>query len=911
MKKSAYRWYVWVMFAFALIIPFVLPIPIKNNLDKVIPQYEMLRNHSAFFKHNSYLPTLGSVPRDFFASELKIYTLFFVSFPTKLAYYLTYAFKIVLSLLGFVLVRKTFFPDKDKLNFPFALIGLIYGIINIIPTEGLSFAAIPFLLVLIKKIMEKPNFGYYVLLFLYPFLSGFFYFGILTILGILITFIVCLVRKKKAGFVILALIPIVLGYALSDYRLISSFKYDCFKLPELNATFDIAPDMDYAEYYSPRLFREIKEDIGYYGQWAMGYGIDSAVLNYNDIFTIDGDVPHFSLEDYEETFDILGDYTEGTIDIDTDLFKEYDGRFIFADCELDNAEESGFTYLGKYEDEYSPYNVYVYRTTSRFRDKERTEIPYDERMTISYDRDDLFATLEELEQMATAEEADECGRFDELIEKVIDDEALLSTLNSVAEINLYSDFTNEEYAAISDQYYEDTLDYSDEIGNMLCDVANSVYYDELCRYVDSAIVDSYKEYEEMTEEQKEREIKEKSLSDEYNEVMGEEFSYELNGQVLTVTEADYLYEHDLLSDEEYEEVYYGILDNQAQVAGDIYLQLLRLRDEEAQDEDYDNYADYAYEALYFRDYTVKDIKKLIKQLKGNVAYNIWKTRDESILGNSPGFITADDEATFRLIYDPICEIDPEMGYALKWLLDKNLYDLKPGEHKSNAGFTIPFKYFGDAYIFDSPYESATDMFTYVHEFGHFVHMFYEVDDGMFGYSNPDLNEINSQGLEMLFSDKYKDIFDDEDTAEYFEYMGVFRMLDNLVYMAYLSEFEIYAYEHPNVTYDKLCDVYVELGAKYGYDISEDEKNEWVFVPHFFTQPCYSVSYLTSGLTSLELYVMNEENSEEAFEKYMMIQAYPSEYPYRAAMDYAGMTDIFEKRNAKSIINKACAILNRH
>ena len=46
--------------------------------------------------------------------------------------------------------------------------------------------------------------------------------------------------------------------------------------------------LDYEQFYAQELFREIKDDIGYSGEWSAAYGFHPAVLEYNGRATLDG-----------------------------------------------------------------------------------------------------------------------------------------------------------------------------------------------------------------------------------------------------------------------------------------------------------------------------------------------------------------------------------------------------------------------------------------------------------------------------------------------------------------------------------------------------------------------------------------------------------------------------------------------
>ena len=156
--------------------------------------------------------------------------------------------------------------------------------------------------------------------------------------------------------------------------------------------------LSYGEFYSTELFEKAKEDIGYQGEWAVAYGLHPAILEYNDIATLDGYLGFYeqsykeafrkviapALERMPETasyFDTWGaraylysgtdlsivgavrnyQVTDRKIYMNTEAFKTLGGTYIFSRIELENAAEAGFAKLGVYEDEMSPYVLYVYK----------------------------------------------------------------------------------------------------------------------------------------------------------------------------------------------------------------------------------------------------------------------------------------------------------------------------------------------------------------------------------------------------------------------------------------------------------------------------------------------------------------------------------------------------------------------
>lgn len=159
-----------------------------------------------------------------------------------------------------------------------------------------------------------------------------------------------------------------------------------------------ADTLSYGEFYSEELFEKAKEDIGYEGEWSAAYGFHPAILEYNDIATLDGYLGFYEqsyktafreiiapalsrVPESKEYFDTWGaraylysgtdlsivgavrsyQVTDTDIYIDTEAFKELGGSYIFSRILISNEKEAGLMLAGTYEDEASPYTLYVYR----------------------------------------------------------------------------------------------------------------------------------------------------------------------------------------------------------------------------------------------------------------------------------------------------------------------------------------------------------------------------------------------------------------------------------------------------------------------------------------------------------------------------------------------------------------------
>ena len=237
MKKiTQQKWFLWLtkywflfpIAGFLLLEAFVFfyygeksYIAVHDNMDLFLAQFQMLKNTHSFWKHGVEIPFLGGISRDNLPSELSLYSVLYMIFPTYTAYILGLLGKTVIAIVSFRLLAKELYPDKYLTYRPLIyMTGFVYGILNVFPAFGFAFASMPLAAYLFIRIYKKPLKRLYLLLFLFPLVSYFSYVGIF-ILGYAVIAAVWLSikDKKPAWRMVLGIIVLAAGYVVCEYRL--------------------------------------------------------------------------------------------------------------------------------------------------------------------------------------------------------------------------------------------------------------------------------------------------------------------------------------------------------------------------------------------------------------------------------------------------------------------------------------------------------------------------------------------------------------------------------------------------------------------------------------------------------------------------------------------------------------------
>ncbi|WP_027209412.1 DUF6044 family protein [Butyrivibrio hungatei] len=224
-------------------------IGVHDNMDLFIAQFAMLRNTGTFFSHGVSAPFLGGVSRDVLPGEASLYTVLYMIFSPFTAYIVGYVLKLGIAVFSCVLLfvdctilsgekidsffeRARFCLKEEyapELNLAVGA-GFLYGVLNLFPAFGISFASIPLIVYLLRRIYltEKSDdpkrvrkmAGYVVLIFCYPFVSYFSYFGFFILGYLFIAIIWMWIRDKRLSFGLIAgLVALSVGFVVFEYRL--------------------------------------------------------------------------------------------------------------------------------------------------------------------------------------------------------------------------------------------------------------------------------------------------------------------------------------------------------------------------------------------------------------------------------------------------------------------------------------------------------------------------------------------------------------------------------------------------------------------------------------------------------------------------------------------------------------------
>lgn len=531
------------------------------------------------------------------------------------------------------------------------------------------------------------------------------------------------------------------------------------------------------------------------------------------------------------------------------------------------------------------------RETDFFTDQPHADVNYAD---MEYKHIDSKPILEEMDTIREllADSAN-AKAVEENFNKFADQFLEVVTMYQLLNIKTYQDVTDNEAAAELEYTSSLYMTVADALILFIQDILESPCGEFLREQLTEEDLAYYTEYEALTEEQIARSVKETALQNEYMSAAYQVYTAEYEGKEWDNATLEQALADGELDQETYTVISRAIAKNQNAALGDIYLRMVALRQEIAASYDYDNYADYAYTEIYQRDYTQEEIRSFHQAVKENIV-PLYDGLYPLYYYNSGNPVYAQDysgDIALDMIEPYIGQLSSEMAEAFAYMRSHGLYDADFSDTKAEAGFTTMLDAYGAPFYFNSPYGDLYDFSTAIHEFGHYNNFYWQKTGWNDGSKSLDIAEVHSQGLELLFTHFYKDIFEDEEAALTVQDYLMLNLSSALITGCLYDELQQYVYAEEDLTLEKINQEYCRLCKEYGLIPADDERTEmysWYQVPHTFTSPCYYISYAVSASGALAFWLNGQKDYFSAVDDYLKFTALDASFGFQESFEELGM-----------------------
>ncbi len=282
--------------------------------------------------------------------------------------------------------------------------------------------------------------------------------------------------------------------------------------------------------------------------------------------------------------------------------------------------------------------------------------------------------------------------------------------------------------------------------------------------------------------------------------------------------------------------------------GDIYIRLVRVRNELARYCGYESYGDYAFDIIYGRDYTLDEAEGLAADIRMEIAPLYEELTEQGAWGDYlPG--TVSESEVRSTLAAAAADMGGDIAETWDFLDENHLYDIAVSDKKVNTSFQTYLEDYEAPYAFVKTDGSDMDLLTFAHEFGHCVDSYYNYNDT----NSLELAETFSQGMEYLLlgelsGEMQRSLTGQKlmDTVDTYAQQGSF----------FAFEQQVYSLPDEELTVEKINDISLQVAKDYGYyteGYDDYYAKSWIDITHFFEYPYYVISYCVSNDAAFQLY----------------------------------------------------------
>jgi hypothetical protein len=250
-----------------------------------------------------------------------------------------------------------------------------------------------------------------------------------------------------------------------------------------------------------------------------------------------------------------------------------------------------------------------------------------------------------------------------------------------------------------------------------------------------------------------------------------------------------------------------------------------------------------------------------------------------------------EDAPFEVIREYAPQLSEDLAKSADLICDEHLYRLCYNDDEAFEGaFTDELPLEDKAMIFIGSMDSDEVLNTAIHEFGHFHATFYDNTPTFLSQNNLDIAEVQSQGLELIFTRFYDEIYGSSSDSQ--KIMQIIDLLDSVISGYLVGEFEYKITERiDDITPEELVELFNDNMDYY------DGAARLYMISHLFESPGYYISYSTSALAAFDLFddAFNApDKALERYEKFSRISCNSGEYSFRQALSECGFRDVLSR-----------------
>lgn len=382
------------------------------------------------------------------------------------------------------------------------------------------------------------------------------------------------------------------------------------------------------------------------------------------------------------------------------------------------------------------------------------------------------------------------------------------------------------------------------------------------------------------------------LEQQFGEISGAQ-NIEYNGKKITMQKASVFLKD--LNRLVRQEVYIKLQNRRAEdeeALNVLYSKLIELRHQIALNTGFKNYRDYKHQALGRFDYTVEDclnfheavklhavplIKEHDLQRKQKLGLDDYRPWDTAV--DEDGLLPLKPFATAQELIDKTIncfnKIDAYFGDCILTMRKLGRLDLESRLGKAPGGYQYPLYETEVPFIFMNAVGLHRDLTTMVHEGGHAIHSFLDIDLELVDFKSPpsEVAELASMSMELISMEYWDVFFSNENDLKRAKRQQLESVMDTLPWIAAIDKFQHWVYENPNHTLNERYDAWLTISKAFGSNVINYEgfeanlKRKWQVQLHLFEVPFYYIEYGFAQLGAIAVWRNYKQNPSDTIHKY--------------------------------------------
>ena len=539
------------------------------------------------------------------------------------------------------------------------------------------------------------------------------------------------------------------------------------------------------------------------------------------------------------------------------------------------------------------------------------------------------AKMEEfIKELNACKNADEAAK---VIKKLNKYNSKIETQTSIIYVLYSCDTTNKKYAKAQDYLDEVSPTFAKYGQDVTKVLANAPYRADLEKKFGSFLFKKYDISLKTFDEKIMPELMQiNKLTSEYDLIFGSA-QIDFRGEQLNLSQlGKYLQDSDRETRREAAKAMDKWLEEHEQRIGEIYGELVLLRDTMAKKLGYKSFTELGYYMLGRTDYNADMVKVYREQIAREVVpvcNKLYKEQMKRLGIKNPQYFD------YNLMFksgNPLPAGDPKylveqaqkmysaLGAESKEFFDfmvkYELMDLEARKGKAPGGYCTYFPDYKSPFIFSNFNGTQGDVNVLCHEGGHAFQAFLSSNIKVPELMNPTLEscEIHSMSMEF-FAWPYMEGFFGKD-AEKYKFLHLADSIEFLPYGITIDEFQHWVYEHPTATHAERCAAYKEIESRYTPHKKYDDcptlnrGTWWMRQSHIFGSPFYYIDYTLAQVVAFQFAVENMKNHEKTWKKYIKLCKMGGKYPFLELLEKNHLRNPFVDGNVRKVIRPLAKVL---